>query len=137
MLGKIELEYGGQDTCAQDVVEDLVRRATKVVFDEHFSMEDLSSIIESFNNGIGAEVSQVIPSDEYMDGLNNVPGLYDAVKSLVNPDEPADAASAIEFILEGLHLSNRLNREVVNGTRTYHEQQPDAPEPAFKEIVKT
>ena len=137
MLGKIELEYGGQDKCAQDVVEDLVRRATKVVFDEHFSVEGLSSIIESFNNGIGAEVSQVIPSKEYMDGLNNVPGLYDAVKSLVNPDEPADAASAIEFILEGLHLSNRLNREVVNGTRTYQEQQPDAPEPAFKEIIKT
>ena len=137
MLGKIELEYGGQDKCAQDVVEDLVRRATKVVFDEHFSVEGLSSIIESFNNGIGAEVSQVIPSEEYMDGLNNVPGMYDAVKSLVNPDEPADAASAIEFILEGLHLSNKLNRDVVNGTRTYHEQQPDVPEPAFKEIIKT
>ena len=137
MLGKIELEYGGQDKCAQDVVEDLVRRATKVVFDEHFTAEDLSPIVASFNNGIGAEVSQVIPSEEYMDGLKNVPGLYDAVKSLVNPEEPAEAASAIEFILEGLHLSNRLNREVVDGTRTYHEQQPDSPEPSFTEIIKT
>ena len=67
------------------VIEDLVRRAIKVVFDEHFTIEGLASIVESFNNGIGAEVSQLIPSEEYMDGLNNVPGLSEAVKSLVQP----------------------------------------------------
>ncbi len=54
-----------------------------------------------------------------MDGLNNVPGLKEAVKSLVNPADPPEASSAIEFILEGLHLSNKLNREVVDGTRIY------------------
>ena len=72
-----------------------------------------------------------------MDGLKNVPGLYDAVKSLVSPEEPADAASAIEFIFEGLHLSNKLNREVVDGTRTYNEHQPESSEPSFKEAIKT
>ena len=91
----------------------------KVVFDEQFKVEDLSSIVDSFNDGLGAEVSQSIPSEEYMDGLKNVPGLREAVKSLANPKDPAEASSAIEFILEGLHLSNKLNREVVEGVRVY------------------
>jgi hypothetical protein len=47
--------------------------------------------------------------------------LFDAVKSLINPEDPAEASSAIEFILEGLHLSNKLNRDVVAGKRVYRE----------------
>ena len=33
-------------------------------------------------------------------------------QTLVDPDSPDEAASAMEFILEGLHLSNKLNRQV-------------------------
>jgi magnesium chelatase subunit I len=137
IMGKLELEYGGQDRNVIDIIEDLVRRAIKVVFDEHFTTEGLATIVESFNRGLGAEVSHCIPSEEYMDGLKNVPGLYDAVKSLVNPEEPGEAASAIEFILEGLHLSNKLNRKVSDGTRTYNEHHPEPPESSFKEAIKT
>jgi magnesium chelatase subunit I len=117
--GKLELEYGGKDKKTSEIVEELARRAVKVVFDERFNVEDLSPLVDSFNNGIGAEVSQLIPSKEYMDGLKNVPGLKEAVKSLVDPEDPSEASSAIEFILEGLHLSNKLNREVVAGKRIY------------------
>ena len=137
IMGKLELEYGGQDRNINEVIEDMVKRAIKVVFDEHFTVDGLSGIVDSFNSGMGAEVSQFIPSEEYLDGLKNVPGLYDAVKLLANPEEPAEAASAIEFILEGLHLSNRLNREVVDGTRTYSEHHSDSDEPSLKEAIKT
>src|SRR5215510_1943874 len=34
MLGKLELEYGGADASEEEILERLVRRATKVVFDE-------------------------------------------------------------------------------------------------------
>jgi len=119
ICGKLELEYGGRDHRDGEIVEELARRATKVVFDETFKLEELSSIYASFNNGIAAEVSPAIPSIEYMDGLKNIPGLKDAVATLVNPECQAEAASAIEFILEGLHLSNKLNREVFNGRIVY------------------
>jgi magnesium chelatase subunit I len=119
IMGKLELEYGGQEKNELEIVEDLAKRAVKVVFDEQFKAEDLDSIVTAFNNGMAAEVSQVIPSEEYMDGLNNVPGLKDAVKSLANPKDPAEVSSAIEFILEGLHLSNKLNREMVLGKIVY------------------
>jgi len=120
IAGKLELEYGGKDRKEGEVVEELARRATKVVFDERFNVEELSPIIDSFNNnGIGAVVSPSIPSTEYQDGLKNIPGLRDAVKSLVNVECHAEAASAIEFILEGLHLSNKLNKETLNGKILY------------------
>jgi len=119
IAGKLELEYGGQDKNESDIVDDLAKRAIKIVFDERFSEEGLAPIVDSFNNGIGAEVSQHMASGEYMDGLNNVPGMSEALHGVADLDEPAQAASAIEFVLEGLHLSNKLNRDVVDGTMTY------------------
>jgi len=119
-MGKLELEYGGQEKNELEVVEELAKRAVKIVFDERFKVDDLHSIIDSFNDGIGAEVSQSIPSQEYMDGLKNVPGLQEAVKTLVDPKDPAEASSAIEFILEGLHLSNKLNKDMLAGTSIYN-----------------
>ena len=118
IVGKLELEYeatGNED----ELVEDLARRAVKVVFDEHFNLEDLASIVESFDNGMGAEVSQLFPSEDYMDGLKVIPGMKAAVETLVNPDNPPEASAAIEFILEGLHLSNKLNREISDKRRVY------------------
>ncbi|MBW2622341.1 MAG: magnesium chelatase, partial [Deltaproteobacteria bacterium] len=118
IVGKLELEYeatGNED----ELIEDLARRAVKVVFDEHFNLDDLAPIVESFNNGMGAEVSQLFPSEDYMDGLRVIPGMQTAVATLVNPDNPPEASAAIEFILEGLHLSNKLNREVSEKRRVY------------------
>jgi magnesium chelatase subunit I len=41
-----------------------------------------------------------------------MPALRTAVNGLINGDEsPAVIASAIEFVLEGLHLSKRLNKD--------------------------
>jgi len=119
ILGKLELEYEAVDTNEGELMEDLVKRAIKVVFDEHFKLEQLSPIVEAFNNGMGAEVSQSLPSEDYMDGLKVIPGMKEAVHSLVNTESPPEVSSAIEFILEGLHLSNQLNREIVEKRRIY------------------
>ena len=114
ILGKLELEYEVAERNDSEIVENLTKRAIKVVFDEHFKLEELSPIVESFQNGVGAEVSRFLPSEEYMDGYEVIPGMRNAVQTLVDPDSPPDASSAMEFILEGLHLSNQLNREVVD-----------------------
>jgi len=42
------------------------------------------------------------------------------VRELTGDDEsPAAVASAIEFVLEGLHLSKRLNKDSLAGRATY------------------
>ena len=112
MLGKLELEYGGGDASEEEILERLVRRATKIVFDERISIEDLKPLIRSFEEGWKVEVGSSLPSREYVDGLENIAGLADAVRKLGVGEGPGRVSSALEFILEGLHLSNRLNKDV-------------------------
>lgn len=112
ITGKLELEYEVAESKEFDIVDNLAKRAIKVVFDNYFSLEDLSSIIEAFENGMVAEISQFQTSEAYMEGFNVIPGIKEAAKTLVDIKHPAEASSAIEFILEGLHLSNKLNREI-------------------------
>ena len=119
MAGKLEMEYEAADRKTEEILRDLTRRAVKAVFEEYFKVEDLSPIIESFQNGVEAQVSRSQPSEEYMDGLKVIPELKACVETIADPGSPPDVSSAIEFILEGLHLSNRLNREEVEDKRTY------------------
>jgi magnesium chelatase subunit I len=114
IIGKLELEYEVAERNDGEIVENLTKRAIKVVFDEHFKVEELSSIVDAFQNGVGAEVSRFLPSAEYMDAYEVIPGMKKAVEALVDPESPPEASSAMEFILEGLHLSNQLNKEVMD-----------------------
>jgi magnesium chelatase subunit I len=65
------------------------------------------------------EVSAGMPSTEYLEGLDAIPGLREGASRLAGGDSPARLASAIEFILEGLHLENRLNKTERKGTAVY------------------
>ncbi len=109
-LGKIELEFAGGDRSEADVVRELRRRACKVVFDHHLGPDALGPVVEAFDQGWKVEVSPSMPSREYLTGLDQIAPLREAAVALAGDDEPALVASAIEFLLEGLHLANRLNK---------------------------
>jgi len=109
-LGKIELEYAGGDRSAADIVRDLRRRACKRAFDHHLGPDALAAVVDAFEEGWKVEVSQHMPSAEYLDGLDRIAPLREAATKLAGGEEPAAMASAIEFLLEGLHLANRLNK---------------------------
>ncbi len=109
-LGKIELEYAGGDRSAADIVRELRRRACKRAFDHHLGPDALAAVVDAFEEGWKVEVSQQMPSREYLAGLDQIAPLREAAVKLAGGDEPAAMASAIEFLLEGLHLSNRLNK---------------------------
>ncbi|MEE8398368.1 MAG: AAA family ATPase [Desulfobacterales bacterium] len=111
ITGKLELEYEVAEAKEFDIVDNLAKRAIKIVFDNYFKLEDLTSITEAFENGMVAEISQFQASEAYMEGFNVIPGMKAAAKTLAEIGNPSEASSAIEFILEGLHLSNKLNRE--------------------------
>ncbi|WP_054030514.1 magnesium chelatase [Desulfatitalea tepidiphila] len=116
--GKIELEYQVPDGSGDDIVADLARRAIKNVFDGYFQLEGLTGIIDAFEKGMSVEISRFQPSDAYLDGLKFIPGMQAAVERLTGLDSAPRVAAALEFVLEGLHLSNKLNREALeNGVR--------------------
>ena len=64
-------------------------------------------------------VSADMPAPEYLAGLDEIAGLREAATILAGGDSPERLASAIEFILEGLHLDNRLNKSAREGTALY------------------
>jgi magnesium chelatase subunit I len=112
VTGKIELEYAGTEQPEGEVVSKLVRRAVKLVFDERFGLDELEPIVGAFQDGWKVEVGDRLASNEYLDGLDQITGMRTAIQKLEEDKSPARIASAAEFILEGLHLSNRLNKEV-------------------------
>ncbi len=119
IAGKLEMEYEVAENKEGEIIAELAKRAIKVVFDERFDMEDLSTVINAFENGLSAEISQNLPSDAYLEGFNVIPGMKAAVGTLINPDLSSDASAGIEFVLEGLHLSGKLNREVKDDRMIY------------------
>jgi len=71
------------------------------------------------------ETGDRIPSREYVRWMKEVPGLPSAVLASGvepvkgDPTAAALTASAVEFILEGLHLQRRLNKDRAHGTVVY------------------
>jgi magnesium chelatase subunit I len=117
--GKLELEYAGADRTEGQVIDELRRRAVKTVFGECVPAEGVASVVEAFQQGWMVEVSERMRAEEYLEGLDAIPGLREGAAALAGGDSPARLASAIEFILEGLHLENRLNKNVRDGAVVY------------------
>lgn len=118
--GKLELEYVGEDKKEEDLIERLMNRAVLKIFDHHMKVDDLKRVIAYFEEGWGVEVSDRSPSAEYLDALREVPGLREAVNQLGAFESPGLMAAASEFIFEGLHLHQKLNKERHGGRFAYH-----------------
>jgi len=117
--GKIEVEYMGEDKKEDELVERLLNRAVLKTFDQYFNVNSLQNIVEYFNSGWGVEVSDAMSAEEYMEGIKEIPGLKEMIRTLGNVESPIFMASATEFILEGLHLHQKLNKDVEGGRISY------------------
>ena len=107
--GKIELETFGEGR-EDRLVEDLTKRATLGIFGRYCNAEELEDIVMAFDLGNAVETGNDVPSGAYASALDNIAGLPAAVTALVGDDRrPEVVASAVEFVLEGLHLNRRLN----------------------------
>jgi magnesium chelatase subunit I len=60
-----------------------------------------------------------MPSSAYARTLSDSPELDSALKRLGLPDRPETRASVTEFLLEGLHLNKRLNKDELDGKALY------------------
>jgi magnesium chelatase subunit I len=118
--GKIELETLGDETREDRVVEKLVARAVVNVFNRHFALSELLPLVERFEEeGLEAEVGEVVPSSVHGRLVDTVPELRAAIGRLDAGESEAGIASATEFVLEGLHLNRRLNKERRGGGIRY------------------
>ncbi|MFC1903109.1 magnesium chelatase [Chloroflexota bacterium] len=116
--GKIELE-SFNDTEEDKVINELIREAVLNVFSRYYQLEKLEEIVAQFNSGLSVEVSDTMSAKPYVRNIKNLPGLVDVVKSANDSGRPEAMASALEFILEGLHVNKRLNKTEVKGKVVY------------------
>lgn len=119
--GKLELEYGGQERTQIQVIQKLIQKAVLGVFNERLPLEHLELLLASFQEGWWAEVSDSLPSSHYLSTLATVRGMKQGVEKLNVGESPGEIASAIELILEGLFVNNKLNKDVVDGKAIYNE----------------
>ena len=116
--GKMELETV-DDARDDQIIEKLIQGAVATVFNRRFNVADLEEIVTHFKTGLSAEVGETVPSAAYADLVTSIEGLRTAVQPLDIGEEPALLAAAIEFLLEGLHLNKRLNKDHVGARIQY------------------
>ena len=116
--GKVELETLGDETPEERVVDRLMTRAVHNVFARLADVDDLDGVVEAFESGLVMETGELVRSSDYVGWMRKTPGLAQAVRGLGADGSPALIASGVEFVLEGLHLNRRLNKDrSVGGSR--------------------
>ena len=112
-LGRIEF-----DTIEEGREEEILSRALKTaeleVFRRRLSGFDFQPILTRFEQGFAAETSDLTAGRlELLAQFGELPGpVAGCCERLgVEEESPGVAASALEFALEGLHLSRRLNKD--------------------------
>ena len=120
LLGKIEFEMG-EEGRERAVLEHLLRLATAATFRDRLSGLDLSGFTEVFAQGALVETGDLVPASDLLAQLGTVPGLFKVLNRLGYDDAAGrgQVAAAAEFTLEGLHLTRRIDKEIVNGRTIY------------------
>jgi magnesium chelatase subunit I len=117
--GKIELETldDGDDGA---VLDKMLRGACNNVFRRHFSTAEFTDLLQRFERGgFTVEVGDALSSAAYAAALTELPGVAAAAEKLGESSSAASRAAVLEFVLEGLHRSKRLNKTEMDGTAVY------------------
>jgi magnesium chelatase subunit I len=118
--GKIELETLSDEMPEERIVDRLLARAIHNVFGRLIDVTELDELVEAFEAGLVLETGDMIRAADYVRWMRETPGLDEAVARLGGSNgSAAVTASAIEFVLEGLHLNRRLNKDRSSGGGRY------------------
>jgi magnesium chelatase subunit I len=115
--GKIELETLGEAT-EETVLNKLLQRAVLNVFNRSCTLAELEGVLSAFQHGLTVDVGDALPAAEYARQAAQVPALQ-AIARKLGATDPAGLAAAMEFVLEGLHLHRKLNKDVQAGQVRY------------------
>jgi magnesium chelatase subunit I len=116
--GKVEIDSfeEGRD---ERLIEDLIKKSVLTVFNRRFQGFDFEPVVDRFNEGFTAETSPMMDAKPYLDMVKKLHGLDNAVAKVNATEAASGVASAVEFILEGLHLNRKLNKTRVEGRTIY------------------
>jgi magnesium chelatase subunit I len=118
-IGKIEIE-ALEDGREGAIFDALVKGAVLTVFKERVDPSCTTPIVDAFEEGLVVHTGEDMTSEQLAALVEQVPALREPVSALAAGDpSPASIAAAVEFVLEGLHLSKRLNKDESGTGATY------------------
>ena len=122
--GKVEVEVL-EDGREGAILDHLVKSAVLQVYKRlatptSVSIEAVNEVLAAFEGGVIAHTGDDVTSTQLVSLLDEGPALRAIVDVFTGGDEsPAVVASGVEFALEGLHLSKRLNKDSSGPRATY------------------
>ncbi|MFE9694990.1 magnesium chelatase [Micromonospora sp. NPDC005806] len=121
LRGKVEFE-SGEEGREIEILAHLLRTATAETFRDRLAGLDLSGFTALVAEGGVIETGELVSATELLRQVGTVPGLAKALDRLGLGDAPTpeEAAAGIEFVLEGLHLTRRLGKDVTESGRTVY-----------------
>jgi magnesium chelatase subunit I len=126
--GKLELTMNEEEGHEDKLIHRIIDEAVKNIFGHHFDVREFRPMVDYFESGQSVEIGDMLPTKAVLDRIARVPGLRkraEEIGTALLPDlkdkgaRDAATASAAEFILEGLHVHNKLNKNVKAGGATY------------------
>ena len=119
-LGKLELDLmGSHQMTEQQVLEGIMADAIATVFTEYVEQHGLDEIAAAFQDGIKIEVGDAVPSRAYEAIVSEIPAVWDKAFEVNPSSDPAVRAACIEFVLAGLHATERISRLELHGRTLY------------------
>ncbi|GMU39725.1 MAG: magnesium chelatase [Chloroflexota bacterium] len=118
LQGKVEFETV-EDGKDEQILDRLIQGAIVSVFNRHLGDVDTERVVEAFKSGRSVETGEAMPAGDYARLLRDVDGLAEVVGGVSNDERPQVQAAAVEFVLEGLHLNKRLNKDRLGGQALY------------------
>lgn len=119
--GKVEFERS-EEGREDEVLSHLLRVSTAATYREHARGLDVSGFTDRIADGVQIETGDLVPALQLLSQLGPVSGLSAVLNAFGVDGEPTpgQAASAIEFVLEGLYLSRRVGKEAVSDGRSVY-----------------
>ena len=109
--GKIEIE-ALEEGREHEVIAQLFAAATLLTFRESVALPEAGEIVEAFEGEVVAHTGDDLASSAYLELLATVPALEPPTRRIAGETASVgEMAAALEFLLEGLHLTTRLNKD--------------------------
>ena len=119
-LGKLELDLmSSHQLTERQVLDAILAEAIGNVFTEYVDRHGLDQIAEIFAKGVKVEVGDLLPSQHYAERLKRVPPAWEKAFEINASSTPAMRASCVEFVLAGLHATERISRSQTHGKIVY------------------
>jgi len=121
LRGKVEFEADGEGR-EIEVLDHLLRRAVAETWRGRLGGLDLHGFVDLAVEGSGVAAGESVGSAQLLGQVGRVAGLGAVLTRLGYDDvpRPAEVAAAVEFVMEGLHLTRRLAKDVLDDGRTIY-----------------